>query len=343
MIRKLIPCLLILGVVLAGLTPAQEAAPKPEFDNAPVTEVLLWAQKSIGCGFIYEGEVLNDPSTNQLRRVTAKHVEPSTKPEKTLLLFELLKRAKLVAFEVGGMPGPTYHLYGAEGAARNSTILQEPSELEGMYFASLSIRLKHASVQSVAPRVREKLTQGIGTVEVFEDTHSMIVTDYVDRLLAAWEVAQTAEIPPQRDDDIIVQDYVVRHIPANRLAGALERLRENNEEWKSALNEVSNVLLISGRRDEVDEVVNRARLLDAREPNPAYEEATHTIKLIYLKPSEAVRTLRELFQSQVESGSVQIGAFERDRKVVFRGSKYEVQRAKAAVKVIDIKAENENK
>lgn len=344
MIRKLIPCLLLLlGVAFVGFTPAQEAPPKPEFDNAPVTEVLMWAQKSIGCGFIYEGEVLNDPGTKQVRRVTAKHVEPATKPEKTLLLFELLRRAKLVAFEVGGMPGPTYQLYGAEGAARNSVILQDPRDLKGMYFASLSIRLKNAPVQSVAPRVREKLTQGIGTVEVFEDTHSMIVTDYVERLHVAWEIAQTAEVPTERNDDIVVKDYVVQHLPAERLAGALERLRESNEGWKSTLNEISNVLLISGRRDEVEKVISRARLLDSREPNPAFEETTHTIKLIYLKPSDAVKTLRDMFEAQVASGAVQIGGFDRDRKVVFRGSNYDVQRARAAVKVIDIKAEDEKK
>ena len=343
MIRKLFPCLLLIGVVFVGFTPAQEAAPEPDFDNAPVTEVLLWAQKSIGCGFIYEGEILTDPGTNQIRRVTASHVEPDTKAEKTLLLFELLKRAKLVAFEVGGMPGPTYQLYGADGAARNSEILQDPAELKGSYFAALSIRLKHASVMTVAPRIREKLTVGVGSVEVFEETDSMIVTDYVDRLYVAWEIAQTAEVPTERDDDLVVRDYVATHMPTERLAGALERLRESNESWKSTLNEISNVLLISGRRDEVDEVIDRARLLDERKPNPAFEETTHTIKLIYVSPSEAVKTLRDMFQRQVSSGSVQIGGFDRDRKVVFRGSEYELSRAEAAIKAIDTKPENENK
>ena len=343
MIRKLIPCLLLIAVAFVGFTPAQEATPKPEFNDAPVTEVLIWAQKSIGCGFIYDGEVLNDPATGKVRRVTASQLEPKTKPEKTLLLFELLKRARLVAFEVGGLPGPTYQLYGADGASRNSVILQEPGELKGMYFASLSIRLKHAPVQTVAPRVREKLTEGIGSVEVFEDTHSMIVTDYAERLLVAWEIAQTAEVPPERDDDVIVQDFVARHTPGDRLAAALERLREGGESWKVSLNDISNVLLISGRRGEVDEVLNRARMLDSHEPNPAYEETTYTIKLIYLKPSEAVKTLRDLFQTKVQSGSIQIGGFDRDRKVVFRGSQYDLTRAKAAIKAIDLKPENENK
>lgn len=339
MIRKLSISLLLLGVLCAGLLPAQDAAPKPEFNDAPVTEVLLWAQKSIGCGFIYDGEVLKDPATGQVRRVTAQLVEPATRPEKTLLLFELLKRAGLVPFEVGGMPGPTYQLYGAEGAARNAAIVQSREELDGLYFASLSIRLRSAPVQSVAIRVQDRLTPGIGSVETFEDTHSMIVTDYVERLYVAWEIARTADTPTTRDDDLVVSDFAVRSMPAERLAAALERLREKNEEWKSTLNEFSNVLLISGRRDTVELVIERARKLDAREPNPAFEETTSTIKLIYVKPADAVNTLRDLFKEQVESGSVQIGAFERDRKVVFRGSSYDAQRAQAAVKVIDVQPE----
>ncbi|MBZ0137481.1 MAG: hypothetical protein K8I27_14030 [Planctomycetes bacterium] len=343
MIRKLIPCLLLIAVAFAGFVPAQEAEPKPVFENAPITEVLVWAQKSIGCGFIYEGEVLNDPATGKVRRVTATHTEPASNPEKTLLLFELLRRASLVAFEVGGLPGPTYQLYSAAGAARNSVILQEPAELEGLYFASLSIRLRHAPVQTVAPRIREKLTAGLGSVEVFEDTHSMIVTDFVDRLYAAWEVAQTAEIPTERDDDLTVLDYVALNTPSARLVSALERLRERDESWKITLNEISNVLLVSGRRDEVDRVLSRAKLLDARKPNPAFEESTHTIKLIYIKPSEAVSTLRDLFQAQVAAESVQIGGFDRDRKVVFRGSEYDAQRARAAIQAIDVKQENEKK
>jgi hypothetical protein len=332
----------VMLVALAALLApagAQEAAPKPEFDNAPVTDVLMWAQKSIGCGFVYEGAVLNDPATGQLRRVTARHVEPESKAEKTLLLFELLKRCRLVPFEVGGMPGPTYHLYTADGAARNAVILSSPQELEGMYFASLSIRLKRAAVQAVAPRIRPKLTEGIGSLEVFEDTHSLIVTDFVARLLVAWDIAMAAEQPVEREDDLIVQDFVAIRGAATRMAAAIERLREADESWKSTVSETANVLLISGRRGEVATVMQRLALLDKHDENAAFKESTQTIKLIYLTPAEAVASLRQMFEAQVEAGSVQIGGFDRDRKVVFRGTEFDFNRAQATIKALDVKPE----
>jgi type II secretory pathway component GspD/PulD (secretin) len=330
--------LLLAAAALLAPAGAQEAAPKPDFDNAAITEVLLWAQKSIGCGFVYDGASLNDPATGQIRRITAKQVDPQTKAEKTLLLFELLRRCGLVPFEVGGMPGPTYHLYTADGAARNAVIFNEPAELEGMYFAALSIRLKHAPVQSVAPRIREKLTPSTGSVEVFEDTHSMIVTDYVDRLLVAWDIAQAAEAPAPRDDDLVVQDFVAT-AGAVRLAAAIERLREADESWKSTVNETANVVLISGPRAQVSTVIQRLTLLDKHAENAAYKESTQTIKLIYLTPAEAVNALREMFEHQVAAGSVQIGGFDRDRKVVFRGTEYDLGRAQATIKVLDTKPE----
>ena len=333
-------CVLVL-LAAAMIVPAgaQEVAPKPEFDNAPVTDVLLWAQKSIGCGFVYEGAVLNDPATGQLRRVTSSHVEPASKAEKTLLLFELLKRCKLVPFEVGGMPGPTYHLYTADGAARNAVILSSIDELEGMYFASLSLRLRHAAAQVLAARIRPKLTEGIGNVEVFEDTHSLIVTDYADRLIVAWQIAMDAEMPVEREDDLIVQDFLVTKGAATRMAAALERLRETNETWKSTVNEGANVLLISGRRGDVAIVTQRLALLDKHDENAAYAESTQTIKLIYLTPAEAVASLRQMFEAQVNAGSVQIGGFERDRKLVFRGSEFDFTRAQATIKALDVKPE----
>ncbi|MCA8914448.1 MAG: hypothetical protein KDB90_03480 [Planctomycetes bacterium] len=345
MTRKLLPIALIAGLLAWTLAPAgaQEAQPKPEFNNAPVTDVLLWAQKSMGVGFIYEGDVLNNPDSKQIRKVTASHVEPQTKPEKTLLLFELLKRCGLVAFEVGGMPGPTYHLYAADGAARNAVIVRAPEELGGMYFASLAIELHSAGVQSVAPRIRNVLTPGVGSIEVFEDTHSLIVSDFSERLLAAWEIAMSADNAPDREDDLVVMDYAVRNGTAERAVAAIERLRETSETWKATINEIANVLLLSGRRDEVDRVMTRLSLLDGHEENAAFKESTQTIKLIYLTPAEAVATLRQMFESKVASGAVQIGGFERDRKVVFRGSDYDVERARAAIKAVDNKPENEKK
>lgn len=330
--------LLVAAAALLAPAGAQEAAPKPEFDNAPITDVLLWAQKSIGCGFVYEGASLNDPATNQIRRITARQVEPQTKAEKTLLLFELLRRCGLVPFEVGGMPGPTYHLYTAEGAARNAVIYNQPVELEGMYFAALSIRLSRAAVQSVAPRIRPKLTAGVGSIEVFEDTHSMIVTDYVDRLLVAWDIAMAAEQPVHRDDDLVVQDFAARTV-ASRLAAAIERLREAEEGWKSTINESANVVLVSGKRSEVETVIQRLTLLDKHGENAAFRESTQTIKLIYLTPGEAAVALRQMFEAQVAAGSVQIGGFDRDRKVVFRGTEYDFGRAQATIKALDTKPE----
>lgn len=91
------------GVILLLLAVpgrAQEA-PKPEFDNAPVGELLVWAQKALGVGFVYEGKDLLDPATGQSRKVTSKGTAPQTRAEKQVLMLELLRRAGLVAFELG--------------------------------------------------------------------------------------------------------------------------------------------------------------------------------------------------------------------------------------------------
>ncbi len=336
-----IPTLTMLLLLAINPARGQEEAPKPEFDNAPVTKVLLWAQKSIGCGFVYEGDDLNDPETGRVRRITAKHVEPDTRAEKTLLLFELLKRAGLVAFEVGGLPGPTYQLHTAEGAARNAPLISHPDELGGLYFASLSIHLKRADVQSVAPRIRPKLTEGVGGLEVLEDTQSLIVTDFAERLRVAWEIVLAADEPLPRSDDVIVENFAVENGVASRFASGLERLRRDNEDWKLTVNETANVLLFSGQRAQIERVMERVRKLDAHPENPAFAEDTYTIKLIYIELKEGMNTLRDMFEKEIQAGTVQVGRFQRDRKIVFRGSKWDYERARATISAIDVKPDGE--
>lgn len=329
--RLLLP-MLLLAVLLAPVT-AQEAEPKPEFDNAPITDVLLWARKSIGCGFVYEAEILRD-GQGQPRRVTASHAQPATSAEKTVLLFELLRRAGLVAFEIGGLPGPTYQLYDAEGAMRAAPLVDHPDKVKGV-FGAISIRLHRASALEVAERVKPRLTQGVGSVQVFSETHAIIVTDWADRLAIAWEVAQAADLPGERADDLIARDFSLRVVPGEKALAALERLRETGESWKAAVHETANVLLFSGRRAELDKLHERTRLLDRHDERPEFAEVTRTIKLIHLTPAQAAGLLRDMFAPGVQAGSVQIGAFERDRKLVFRGSEFDYRRAMDTLKVID--------
>ncbi|MBK8205873.1 MAG: hypothetical protein IPK87_03645 [Planctomycetes bacterium] len=334
--RILLPLVLLLALLVPAT--AQEQPPKPEFDNAPITDVLMWAQKSIGCGFIYEAEVLRD-ATGQPRRITATHLEPASRAEKTLLLFELLRRCGLVPFEVGGMPGPTYQLYDAAGAAQSAPLFEHPDDIKPL-FAALSIRLRRASAAEVAERIKPRLTDGVGSVEVFSATHTLVVTDYRERLLAAWEVAAAADVAGERDDDLVVRDYSLRVVPSERALAALERLREPGESWKAAVHETANVLLMSGRRDELDRITERVRMLDRHEERPEFAEVTRTIKLIYLTPAQAAATLREMFEPGIKAGSIQIGGFERDRKLVFRGSEFDHKRATDTLKVLDVNPED---
>jgi hypothetical protein len=340
MTRK-IALTICVGLVLAlalGSSRAQ-GDDNPEFDDAPVREVLKWAQDTLGVGFIYEAEVLIKPGTNEPRRVTASRVLPESRAERTLVLFELLRGAGLVPFEVGGLPGPTYRLMDASTAARNAPIVDSPAQLEGMVYAGLTIRLQRTSVQEVSSRIRGRLTPRVGSVESFEITQSLIVTDFVDRLYAAWEVARAAELAAARDDDIVVEDFVLRHTAADRAVAALERLREREEGWRVAIHATANVLLISGRRDEVSMVAERARLLDLREPRPEYEEDTRVIAVISAEPAHVARTLREMFEPQIRAGAVQVGVFDRTRAIVFRGSKYDHERARETVRVLDVAPE----
>ncbi len=334
--RLFLPLLLLAGLLVAPAT-AQDPPAKPDFRNAPIGDVLMWAQKSIGCGFMYDGEVLRDPATGSQRTITAVHVEPATKAEKTVLLFELLRRCGLVAFEIGGLPGPTYQLYDAAGAARNAPLFDHPDELGSTLFAGLTIRLRRVSAVEVATRIKSRLTPGAGAVEVFETTHSLIVTDYADRLRAAWEVAQTAEQGVERADDVTAMDRALRVVPAPRALAALERLREKNETWKATAHETANVLLFSGRRDELDRLSERLRLLDRHDEVPAYAEETRTIKLIFIDPATAARTLREMFERELRAGSVQLGTHV-DRQLVMRSSLYDYQRATEILKALDTPA-----
>ncbi len=334
----LLPVLLLL-LALPGMTGnAQQEQPKPEFDNAPVGDVLLWAQKSLGVGFVYEGKDLNDAASGLPRRVTGKGTQAETRNQKLVLLLELLRRAGLVAFEIGGLPGPTYQLHSGENAARLAPVVEDPKALQGMYFAALSIRLGRAAPLDVATRIRERLSPGVGRVEVFDATHTLLVTDFADRLNAAWEVALAADQPTDRVDDLSVQDLAVKSGPATRHLAALERLRAIGESWKGAVNERANVILLSGRRDELARVAERSARLDDQPQAGAFAESTQTLKLVYLGASEGARLLREMFSQQVEGGSVQIGAFDRTKSIVFKGSEFDITRARDTLKQLDVQS-----
>jgi len=327
-------------LLLVALSPSRaQDDPKPEFNDAPITEVLDWAHKSIGVGFIYEPEVLRSPGGEGLRRITARHTQPVTRAERTVLMFELLRAMGLVGFEVGGLPGPTYRLFDASQASRHAPILDRIEDTDGMLYAGLTIRLRRASVQEVSARIRPRLSRGVGAVESFETTQSLVVTDFVDRLQAAWEIVQAAELRALRDDDTVVRDFALRNTPAERAAAGLERLREKDEAWKVSVHETSNVLLISGLRADVERVHERLRLMDGNEARPEFAEKTHTHALLFTDPAPIVRTLRDMFAQQISAGSVQIGSFDRTRTIVFRGSQYDFERARETIKVLDVQRE----
>lgn len=326
-------------VLLAALTlmlSLQSQAQEPEvvtFKDAPITDVLAWAQKDIGCGFVYEGADLMDEG--KVRRISCERLTPKTKAESTLVLFELLKRVELVAFEVEGMPGPTYQLVRGTEAARYATLVKSVQEAGKFYFAALAIKLMRADPAKAAEAVRKVLTQNVGYVEVFAQTHTLIVSDFSSRLTAAWETAQAADVPAERDDDLIIADLTPQTTTAKRAAVALDRLRSAGETWQVTVNESSNVVLVSGRRDEVRRVSERFSRFESKPADAAFAETVETFKVVNVSADEAARTLKSMFESDIASGSVQIGAFERQKKIVFRGGRQDAQRVREALKAID--------
>jgi type II secretory pathway component GspD/PulD (secretin) len=312
------------------------SAQEPEaitFKDAPITEVLAWAQKDIGCGFVYEGaDLMLD---GKPRKISSERLTPKSNAEKTLALFELLKRAELVAFEVEGMPGPTYQLVKGTEATRYATVVKTLAEARKYYFAALSIKLMRADPTQAAEAVRRVLTEHVGTVEVFTQTHTLIVSDFSSRLQAAYETAQAADIPAERETDLIVADFAPQSTTAKRAAAAMERLRGRGENWQATVNESANLLLISGRRDEVQLVGARFKLFESKPADAAYAETVETFKVVNVSADEAVRTLKSMFEPEIAAGAVQIGAFERQQKIVFRGGKQDALRAKEALKAID--------
>ncbi|MHC4840979.1 MAG: secretin N-terminal domain-containing protein [Planctomycetota bacterium] len=336
--RTLLAAIVILLSAVAFQTSgsAQQPPLKPEFKDAPLTDVLLWAQQGIGCGFMYEAKDLLDPETQKVRRISASHIEPETKAQKTLLLLEILRKSGLVAFEVGGLPGPTYELVRGTDAATSAPVVTDISKLEGHYYAALTIRMHRASALEASERIKKVLTPGASHLEVIEDTHTLIVTDYTDRLSQAFEIAMALDLPTERADDAVISDFAPTNTVAARLATAVERLRAKGDEWKVTVNESANVVLISGRRDEVDTLVAYMKQIDAFPQKPEFEETTRSIKLFFVTAADAARTLREMFATQVAAGSIQIGAMESGRKLIFRGSAYDLERVKQNLKVIDV-------
>jgi type II secretory pathway component GspD/PulD (secretin) len=326
---------LIAAALLTCLT-LQSSAQETEavdFKDAPITDVLTWAQKDIGCGFIYEGaDLIVD---GKPRKITSERLTPKTKAEKTLALFELLKRAELVAFEVEGMPGPTYQLVKGAEAARYATVVKTMNEARKYYFAALSIKLMRADPAQAAEAVRRVLTEHVGSIEVFLPTHTLIVSDFSSRLQAAYETAQAADVPAEREDDLIIADLAPHTTTAKRAAAAMERLRSKGELWQVTVNESSNVLLISGRRDEVQRVSDRFARFESKPADAAYSESVETFKVVNVSAEDAARTLKSMFETEIAGGSVQIGAFEKQQKIVFRGGKQDALRAKEALKAID--------
>lgn len=326
-------------LLLAALTlmlGLQSKAQEPEavaFKDAPITDVLAWARKDIGCGFIYEGADLM--VEGKVRRISCERLAPKTKAERTLVLFELLKRVELVAFEVEGMPGPTYQLVRGTEAARYATLVKSVQEAQKYYFAALAIKLMRADPASAAQAVRKVLTENVGYVEVFAQTHTLIVSDFSSRLAAAWETAQAADVPADRDDDLIIADFTPQTTTAKRAAAAMERLRSAGESWQVTINESSNVLLVSGRRDEARRVSERFARFESKPADPAFSETVETFKVVNVPAEEALRVLKSMFETDIAAGAVQIGAFERQKKIVFRGGRQDAQRAKEALKAID--------
>ncbi|MEE9311813.1 MAG: hypothetical protein V3V10_05300, partial [Planctomycetota bacterium] len=273
-------------------TSAQKAPAKPEFEDAPITDVLVWAQDSIGCGFMYDAIVLTNPATGKITRITASHIQPKTKAEKTLLLFELLRARGLVAFEIGGLPGPTYELIRGKDAARSAPVVTDIRRLEGHYFAALTIRMHRATALEASKRMQRVLTPGASHIEVIENTHTLVVTDFVDRLLQAYEIALAVDVPTSRTSDAVIADFSPRNTVARKLAVAVERLRGEDQEWKVTVNENANILLLSGRRDEIDALLTAMKQIDAFPQKPEYAETTSSIKLFYVTAADAARTLR---------------------------------------------------
>ncbi len=285
-------------------------------------------------GFIYEAADLLE--AGKPRKVTSASVKTENKAARTLVLFELLRRCELVAFEVEGLPGPTYQLVKGEEAARFATVVNTPSEARQFYFAALSIKLMRADPARVADALRSKLTAGVGQVEVFENTHTLVVCDFSDRLEAAFETAQAADVPAAREDDLVLADFVPVSCTAKKMGSALERLRARDETWQLTVNENSNLLLVSGRRDQVDRVQGRFSKLDGKPLDPAFSEEVQTFKVLFGSADDAAKTLRQMFAVEIETGTVQVGAYERAQKIVFRGSRFDATRAAEALKAVDV-------
>ncbi len=326
-----------LGAGLLAPAAADPAPAQPKFKDAPVIDILKWAQDSLGAGFIYEAADLNGED-GKPRRVTADTPAPADARAKRLLLFELLRRCELVAFEVEGLPGPTYQLVRGRDAARHAPFVEDERRLHHYYFAAFAVRLARADIARVSAELSRHLTAGVGHIEVFAPTHTMIICDFTDRLQAALAFARAADTAAMRDDDLVLQDFVPRNGRAKLYSLALERLRAPGEDWKLALHESSNVLLLSGKRDELARVAARLQKLDSNPASPAFVEDSFTARLVHIGTEDAARVLREMFAAEIAAFSVQIAPFEKTRSIVFRGSAADFDRAKATLKLIDVEA-----
>ncbi|MCK6440484.1 MAG: hypothetical protein L6Q71_09850, partial [Planctomycetes bacterium] len=159
---------LMLLLALTGMTAAQDkpagtspdkTTPAPiEFRDSPVEELLNWARKRTGCGFIFDADHLLDEGKKPLK-VSYTPATEGGEQDDILVLFECLKRVGLVAMEVQGLEDITYHILPVNEAIGYADVAWEFEQLEGLYFGTLRVEARTIAIDKIEAIARKFLSR----------------------------------------------------------------------------------------------------------------------------------------------------------------------------------------
>jgi hypothetical protein len=292
----------------------------PQFNDAPVTDVLNWASREFGIAFLSTDGRLNGADGKPLRLTwrqgnfaatglppwTGEGAPPKPGMENGVLaLYAMLREAGLVAMPLAGMAQPTCQVMSVKDASAYGRVTTSIDDLEGTFFGTLALHAEKISVRALRDIVTRSASP-TAVISVFEPTSRVLVADYIDQLRVVAAAADEAQTPALRDDDIITSvERPTRHDPRG-LMNTIMGAKHATQEYQVALNESSHALVFTGRRKDVDAALFQ---FDAIEKLPALAEEQPEMNIYSVRTlgaAEVAQSLRGQFAAEVSRGQVRI-------------------------------------
>ncbi|MCA8939408.1 MAG: hypothetical protein KDB07_06360 [Planctomycetes bacterium] len=314
-----------------------EAATKSSFENAGLEALLKWAGNEVGAGFLVSASTEASVAD---KRVSFSPQSASTKGEKRVVLYDALREIGLVPMPLQGVTSETYRVVPIREAAQYGEVAKDIEELAGYYFGTLTLRASHVPFEQLEKLVRGLVSKDAVIVAV-KETNVLIVSDFIDGLRAAWVGSREADIPTLRADDIVSTAYPCeKHLPET-LARAINAAKQSGESYSATTTSSAHVVLLSGRRADVEQALRRIELL---EKNAEVREAKlplHVVNPVRLTCDDLQTALVSFFAKEVGNEQMRFSAVRNRDQVLVAASEADFARVKAVLPEIDRDARSE--